>query len=157
SLRGQMSHLSRGFIVLVASFVMALHVAGAEQPLAGSTGIVYNKTAPDAAELARFYAQKRGIASDHSVGLTCFVAEEISRDEYNATIANRLREIFKAKQWWTVRETEDHHEALMATSIRFVALVRGMPLKIRAVPEPYPGDKRGGGPIENRDEASVDS
>src|ERR1700720_1570642 len=85
----------------------------AEQPFAASTVVVYNKTAPDAPELARFYAQKRGIASDHIIGLTCSLAEEISRDEYDATIANRLREIFKAKNWWTLRETEDHHEAVM--------------------------------------------
>ena len=129
----------------------------AEQPFAASTVVVYNKTAPDAVELARFYAQKRGIASDHIVGLTCSLAEEISRDEYNSTIANRLREIFKAKQWWTMRETEDHHEAVMSTSIRFVALIRGMPLKIRAEIDPYPGDLRGGGPIEDRNESSVDS
>lgn len=45
----------------------------------------------------------------------------------------------------------------MASSIRFVALIRGIPLKIRAVPTPYPGDKVGGGPIESRNEASVDS
>lgn len=130
---------------------------GADQPLAASTIVIYNKTAPDGADLARFYAQKRGIPNDHIVGLTCSLAEEISRDEYDATIANRLREIFKAKKWWTTRETEDHEEAVMATSIRFVALIKGMPLKIRSLPTSYPGDKVGAGPIENRNEASVDS
>ena len=43
----------------------------AEQPLAASTIVVYNKAALDSPELARFYAQHRGIASDHIVGLTC--------------------------------------------------------------------------------------
>jgi uncharacterized protein (TIGR03790 family) len=151
------SQLTRFFVALIGSFVIAQHAAAAETPLSAMTVVVYNKTAPDAAELARFYAQKRGIASDHIVGLTCSLAEEISRDEYDATIANRLREIFKAKQWWDMRETEDHQEAVMTTSIRFVALIKGMPLKIRAALEPYPGDRRGGGPIEDRNEASVDS
>jgi uncharacterized protein (TIGR03790 family) len=132
-------------------------VRAAEQPLTALTVIVYNKTASDGAELARFYAQKRGIAPDHIVGLTCSLAEEISRDEYDATIANRLREIFKAKKWWITRETEDHQEAVTATSIRFVALIKGMPLRVKAALEPYPGDVRGGGPIEDRNEASVDS
>ena len=45
----------------------------------------------------------------------------------------------------------------MTTSIRFVALIRGIPLKIRPVSEPYPGDQRGGGPIQDRNESSVDS
>jgi uncharacterized protein (TIGR03790 family) len=151
------SQLAHSLISLMACVLGAAQTAGSEQPLAGATVIVYNKTAPDAAELARFYAQKRGIATDHIVGLTCSLAEEISRDEYDSTIANRLREIFKTKQWWTMRDTEDHHEAVMATSIRFVALIKGMPLKIRAALEPYPGDKRGGGPIEDRNESSVDS
>jgi len=142
---------------LLLLLLLAPAARAAEQPLAAATVVVYNKTAPDAADLARFYAQKRGIPTDHIVGLTCSLTEEISRDEYDATIANRLREIFKAKKWWTVRETEDHREAVLATSIRFVALIRGIPLKIRAVPTPYPGDKPGGGPIENHNEASVDS
>src|SRR5689334_16044055 len=129
----------------------------ADQPLAASTVVVYNKTASDGAELARFYAQKRGIASDHIIGLTCSLAEEITREEYDATIANRLREIFQAKHRGTMRETEDHEQAVMVTSVRFVALIKGMPLKIRALNAPYPGDKAGGGPIDNRNEASVDS
>ena len=144
------------FVLLLLLFLPCV-MRGAEQSLPALTVVVYNKTAPDAAELAKFYAQKRGIAPDHIVGLTCSLAEEISRDEYDSTIANRLREIFKANKWWTVRETEDHHEAVMATSIRFVALIRGMPLKIHLVMEPYPGDQRGGGPINDRNECSVDS
>jgi len=144
-------------MALIAALLASTQSLAAEQPLAASTVVVYNKTAPDATESARYYAQKRGIASDHIVGLTCSLAEEISRDEYDATIANRLREIFKAKNWWTMRETEGHHEAVMATSIRLVAMIKGMPLKIRAALEPYPGDVRGGGPIDDRNEASVDS
>ena len=152
----RLMRLRRSWLLLVL-FLLLGAVARSEESLAASTVVVYNKTAPDAPELAKFYAQKRGIPADHIVGLTCSLAEEISRDEYDSTIANRLREIFKAKHWWNTRETEDHQEAVMTTSIRFVALIRGMPLKIRAALEPYPGDKRGGGPIEDRNEASVDS
>ena len=142
---------------MIAIFLIAVQSGRAEQSLPALTVVVYNKTAPEAADLAKFYAQKRGIPPDHIVGLTCSLAEEISRDEYDSTIANRLKETFKAKQWWKVRETDDHREVLTATSIRFVALIRGMPLKIRAALEPYPGDRRGGGPIEDRNESSVDS
>jgi uncharacterized protein (TIGR03790 family) len=151
------SQLWCAFVVLIASFLASSAAAAGDQSFVTSTVVVYNKTAPEAAELARFYAQKRGIASDHIVGLTCSLAEEISRDEYDATIANRLREIFKAKHWWNMRETGDHREAVMTTSIRFIALIRGMPLKIRSALEPYPGDRRGGGPVDDRNEASVDS
>ncbi|MEP6936548.1 MAG: TIGR03790 family protein, partial [Chthoniobacterales bacterium] len=44
-----------------------------------------------------------------------------------------------------------------ATSIRFVALMKGIPLKIRAVSAPYPGDVPSAGPVSTRTEASVDS
>ena len=44
----------------------------------------------------------------------------------------------------------------MANSIRFVALIKGMPLKIRGAAD-YPGDQTGPGPVANRNEASVDS
>ena len=67
--------------------------ARAEQPLAESTIVVYNKTASDSTELAKFYAQQRGIAPDHLVGLTCSTEEEISREEYETNIAEPLREI----------------------------------------------------------------
>src|SRR5438309_9755987 len=59
----------------------------AEQPLADSTIVIYNKAIPESADLAKFYAQQRRIARDHLVGLDCSVEEEISREEYDTTIA----------------------------------------------------------------------
>ena len=142
------------FLLLLLSLAL---VARAEQPLAASTIVVYNKFADDSAELARFYAKQRGIASDHIVGLSCSNSEEISREEYDANIADPLREAFKEHGWWMLRETAEHETAVMATSIRFVALMKGMPLKIKGYGDGYAGDVRGGGMIDSRDEASVDS
>ena len=129
----------------------------AEQPLAESTIVVYNKTASDSIELAKFYAQQRGIARDHLVGLTCSTEEEISREEYEANIAEPLRQIFKDRHWWTLRETAEHKETVTTSSIHFVAVIKGVPLKIRATAAPYPGDEPGSGPVASRNEASVDS
>ena len=143
-----------------ATLTVGLSLVGAvraEQPLAASTIVVYNKTVPESAELARFYAQQRGIARDHLVGLSSSSEEEISRDDYEATIAGPLREVFKKRHWWTLRETSQKREAVRASSIHFVAVIKGVPLKIRATTAPYPGDEPGGGPINNRNEASVDS
>src|SRR5262249_60112231 len=117
------------FVLLIVLLVAAN--SRAEQPVAASTVIVYNKAADDSAELARFYAKQRGIASDHIVGLNCSNSEEISREEYDASIADPLREAFKEHGWWMLRETADHETAVMATSIRFVALMKGMPLKVK--------------------------
>src|SRR5947209_19856899 len=150
-----MSH-HRSFLALLVVFTVVIQVR-AEQPLATSTIVVYNKSAPDSPELARFYAKQRGIVSDHIIGVTCSVDEEITREEYDGKIAEPLREAFKSRKWWTIRETAEHLDAVLSTSIRFVALIKGMPLKIKPTAVPYPGDESAGGPIDGRNEASVDS
>ena len=139
--------------------IVAVLICGtlrAEPPLAPATIIVFNSNDRDSAELAKFYAQKRGIARDHVIGLKCSREEEISREEYDRTIAEPLREIFTERKWWTVREAGDAPKGVSGNTIRFVALIRGMPLKIRPA-EAYEGDKVGTGPIGNRNDASVDS
>jgi uncharacterized protein (TIGR03790 family) len=143
---------------LVLGIVLMLVIdLRAEQPLAASTIVVYNKAALDSPELARFYAQHCGIASDHIVGLTCSTDEEITREESDANIAGPLREAFKTRKWRTVRETSEQQTAVMTTSIRFVAVIKGVPLKIKPREGPYPGDQSAGGPVSSRNEASVDS
>jgi uncharacterized protein (TIGR03790 family) len=148
--------LARTFVAVAGLFLVWEHNAFAEQPLAASTIVVYNKAAGDSAELARFYAKQRGIASDHVVGVSCSNSEEISRDEYDAYIADPLREVFKQRGWWTWHETPEHEISVTATSIRFVAVMKGMPLKIKQVEGAYAGDKGGEGPV-TQNAASVDS
>ena len=128
----------------------------AAAPLQPATIVVFNKDIPESVELAKFYAQKRGIARDHLVGLACSKEEEISREEYDATIAEPLRKIFRDRKWWTLREAADASLSVRANSIRFVALIKGMPLKIRPATN-YLGDQPGAGPLGNRNDASVDS
>jgi uncharacterized protein (TIGR03790 family) len=139
---------------LLFLFLLVLGVR-ADAPLTDATIVIYNKAVPDSVQLAKFYAEQRGIARDHLIGLTCSTEEEISREEYDATIAAPLRAIFKERQWWRLRETEEHSVA--SNSIHFVALMKGMPLKVRAITAPYAGDQPGPGPILDRTEASVDS
>ena len=140
-------------VLLVLDFAVAVQ---AEEPLAPATIVVFNSAVSESAQLAKFYAQKRGIARDHLVGLDCSREEEISREDYNRTIAEPLRAIFKKKRWWTLRESDDGSPTVASSSIRFVALIKGIPLKIRPA-EKYPGDQKGGGPVYSRNEASVDS
>ncbi|MDP9253356.1 MAG: TIGR03790 family protein [Verrucomicrobiota bacterium] len=130
--------------------------ARAEEPLATSTLVVFNSDIPESAALAKFYAQKRGIARDHLIGLACPKEEEISREEYDNTIAEPLRAMFATKHWWALRDEEQPERGLDTNSIRFVALIKGMPLKIRGATA-YPGDKANDTPTGGRNEASVDS
>src|SRR6476660_722413 len=145
--------LRRLFFSFLGLFATA---AFAEKPLAPATIVVFNQDIPESVELARFYAQKRGIARDHLVGLSVSKTEEISRLEYDTMIRDPLREVFKERTWWAVNESRGHPVGVTNTSIRFVAMVKGMPLKIRAATA-YAGDKPGAGPIGDRNDASVDS
>ena len=143
--------------LLVFFFVGSVAVpALAEKPLAPATIVVFNKDVPESVELAKFYAQKRDIARDHLVGLSISKTEEIGRDEYDTMIRDPLRAIFKERGWWTLNESRGGPVTLASNSIRFVAVIKGVPLKIRAAAD-YPGDKPGGPPIGNRNDASVDS
>ena len=146
---------ARFALVLSALFSALVH-ASAEKPLAPATIVVFNKDVPESVELAKFYAEKRGIARNHLVALSCSKTEEISRDEYDTMIRDPLRAVFKEREWWTVSEPRDGHISVTNNSIRFVAVIKGVPLKIRAVSN-YPGDKPTGPPLGNRNDASVDS
>ena len=121
------------------------------------TVVVFNETDRDSVELAHYYAEKRGIPKDQVIGLKCSKAEEISRDEYDHTIAEPLRQIFTAKGWWKLREPNNPLGPVESNKIRFVALIRGIPLKIAPAPG-YPGDKVViPGPAGGTNAAAVDS
>lgn len=123
---------------------------------AAATLVVYNRAEPRAEELARYYAQKRQIADDHLLGLDCPTAEEISRGDYDRTIAAPLRLAFDLRGWWRLNAS-GANIAVEENSIRFIALIRGIPLKIAATAN-YEGDRpTGPPPINTRNEAAVDS
>jgi uncharacterized protein (TIGR03790 family) len=141
---------------IILIFVCA-SLAFAEKPLVPATIVVFNADIPESVELARFYAQQRGIARDHLVGLSVSKTEEISRDEYDTMIRDPLRKIFSERDWWTMEKGKGAEPGRVITSsIRFVAVMKGIPLKIRPAND-YPGDKSVPGPIGGRNDASVDS
>ncbi len=124
---------------------------------AAATLVVFNENDPDSAELAKFYAEKRGIPKDQVLGLRCSKTEEITRAEFDVTLAEPLRRAFTSNFWWKLREPESPLGPVEWNRIRYVALMRGIPLKISATTS-YPGDKPSGPPpISQHNEASVDS
>ena len=82
---------------LFLSGILISQIDGAEAPLAQSTIVVYNQSDKESTALAKFYTQQRGIARDHLVGLDCATDEDVSRDDYEATIAQPLRDAFKER------------------------------------------------------------
>lgn len=130
--------------------------ARAADDLAKATILVYNRAAPEAAGLARFYAEQRHLPNDHLVGLECSTEEEISREEYDGTVAEPLRKIFFERKWWTQHEDASGRPMVGSSQIHFVALIRGMPLKIRATAL-YRGDHAESNLVGSLNQASVDS
>ena len=129
----------------------------ADTSLSQMTVVAYNKAEPISEALAKLYAQARGIPADQLVGLDCSIDEDVSRDDFEATIAQPLRDEFKNHKWWTFHTDAEGKDQITGTSIRFLALIRGVPLKIRPSAQTNPGDQGGTGPINSHNEASVDS
>jgi uncharacterized protein (TIGR03790 family) len=147
------------FIALLISGGL-VPVSSAEEfidPDATATLVVFNKRDPVSADLANFYAGTRKIPKEQVVGLDCSGEEVISREEYDQKIAEPLREIFSERGWWEIKEISGRR-LVVRNKIRFVALIRGIPLKIGPATTPYEGDeKHGPEPIGNPNEACVDS
>ncbi len=130
--------------------------ARAAVDLSKATIVIYNRAAPESAALAGFYAAKRHIPDDQLVGLECSTEEEISRQEYDETIAAPLRKIFLERKWWNQHEDASGRQVVSSNQIDFVALIRGMPLKIRASAG-YPGDHQESNLLGSINQASLDS
>ncbi len=126
--------------------------------LAAQTVVLYNENDLDSVALAGFYQEKRDIPVLNLVGVKVPPGEEISRDDYDRTIAEPLRKIFVQRGWWRVRKDDDPAGRVLETKIRFVAVMRGIPLKIKSC-GPYEGDVPDGEPeaIFIRNECALDS
>jgi len=124
---------------------------------ASATLVVYNVNDPDAKGLADFYCSARMIDPSREIPLSTPVAEEISRSDYDTTLAQPLRDEFVKRGYWVLSGGPENHPAVTWTQIRYVVLIRGIPLKIMPC-SAYPGDSKiQPDPIGGRNEASVDS
>lgn len=126
-------------------------------PESAATVVVFNENDADSRALAKYYATRRGIAADHVIGVKCTTEEDISRGDYDRDIGAPLRKIFEERGWWKLRADDSPAGRVEQSSIHFLALIRGVPLRIGAVVN-YEGDKPAGPPaVAARNEASVDS
>lgn len=122
--------------------------------------VIYNGNDPLSRDLANFYAEQRHIPAERVVALQCPLEEEISRQQYDETIAGPLRALFDARGWWDRSADKPDAEpssTVTANRIRFLVLIRGMPLRIHQT-DHYPGDFSNlPSPIRDANGASVDS
>jgi uncharacterized protein (TIGR03790 family) len=127
-----------------------------------STLVLYNANVADSVELAKFYAEARGIPRENLVALKCPAKETISRSEYRDTIEGPLRAMFDLKNWWTIDRTQQGQMAV-ENKMRIIAIIYGMPLRIAGVQLPPVTDPKTGKPVAqkapagNEGAASVDS
>src|ERR1700741_5333178 len=127
------------WLPLLCVLVIARGVLGAED-LSNATLVVYNPNYPDSKSLAEHYAARRGIPKDRLTALPASNDEEIDRYEYDRAIAEPLRKYFQEAQLWTVGQTGE--QRVTANKVRYIVLIRGIPLKIRFQAY-YPGDSPG--------------
>ena len=152
----------KGFLFFFASLrlcvsflCLAASAFAAPSPEALSTVVVFNERDPASIDLAGYYAERRGIPWDHLVGLSCSNDESVSREAYDTTIAGPLRQAFLSHGWWKT-EADITSARVVESQIRYVVLMRGVPLKI-APAASYPGDKPVSAAALNHNEAAVDS
>lgn len=126
--------------------------------LSGETVVVYNSDYPQSHELAQYYAKKRGIPTDHLIGLECPIDDSMSRQQYNQMIRKPLFEAFVRRGWWKLNQKEVKDQqtgkdvstmVVEESSVRVIALMRGIPFQIRRDRQNPQNSKE--------DEASVDS
>lgn len=159
-----------GLILLTATVFLSCAVQ-AQRPGIGLTSlpadnpaacavVVYNKNDPNSRDLAVYYAEKRGIDWEHVFALDCPNREDITRAEYDTTIAAPLRAWFDERHWWARtpdRPGIEPSSKVLSNRIRFLVLMRGVPLRIQPVAN-YPGDfSQEPSPLKEQNAACVDS
>ena len=146
-------------VAALALLAIGADLMGASGREANATVVVFNRNDPDSKSLAQYYAGRRNIPSAQVVGLDCPASEEITRADYDVSIAGPLRSMFVKKGWWTMGRDARGERKVTATKIRFLAIMRGVPLKISPDPTIPAATFLPGLPdlIASRNDAAVDS
>lgn len=140
------------FSLLLLAVSLVCGTVRAASPEAKATVVIYNSADPSSVSLAKYYAQRREIPDSQLLGLALPATEEISRAEFRSSIADPVRNAFVRNGWWTMGGNR-----VVQTKVRFVALIRGVPLKVRSEGATVVPRTDQPPEIGKRDEASVDS
>ncbi len=129
----------RPAILVAAAFVFALAVNSGAAPSGEEVVVIYNKKVPASEDVARHYAEVRHVPKEQVIGFKLSAAEEISRAEYEDSLAKPLaHELESRKLWrmgtqhWPITNGNDLREVRVPveSKIRYVVLCYGVPLKI---------------------------
>lgn len=154
--RASLAGLCHGLAALFMLSASAQAQAPEEWDAVAETAVVFNPDYPGSAELAAYYAEKRGISKERIIGLRCVQTDSMSRAEFDEQLRLPLLRVFQDKGWWNVppplpgTQVPGKDSLLeMKTGVRVLVLMRGVPFQIRRkVENPKQSEE---------DEASVDS
>lgn len=150
---GAVGHASAMRIFL---FLLAALPAFSAAPDPASVAILFNKSIPESAKLAETYRAARNIPAANLIGLDLPKSDDIDRAEYDAKILKPLRQEFEDRAWWKLGKNQEGLTLPVENRIRFLAIVRGVPLRIRnSAAQPPATDLAK--PFVGHNEASVDS
>ncbi|MDZ4816436.1 MAG: TIGR03790 family protein [Verrucomicrobiota bacterium] len=121
-----------GFFCLAGYFSWPGSTALAH-PLSDQVAVIYNVNDPDSKKIARFYANMREIPNNQIIGLDCSLLEIISRGDYEKTIRDPIKKIFDQLGFYSTRPALIQIAA-RTQKIRYIVLIRGIPLKIAEDP-----------------------
>jgi uncharacterized protein (TIGR03790 family) len=128
-----------------------------------SVAILYNSAVPESRKLAELYCDLRGIPAENLVALDMPTTSDISREEYEKWILKPLRAEFESRSWWKRQMDGGGVTLPVVNRIRILVTMRGVPLRIKAIPKPAPKPGEPApvvdpqNPVAGRDEAAVDS
>lgn len=157
--------MNRVWLIAWVGFVLVGEFATADPARdAAATLVLYNRNDAGSRDLAKYYAEKRGIPFSQVLGLNTPAEEEITRDQYLVHIAAPVRSAFEKNKWWRIRRDSNGDRVVSESKMRFAAIIKGVPMKIKRDGRPatsaIEGEIPAGSPMEKlikHNEASVDS
>ncbi|MEO8617461.1 MAG: TIGR03790 family protein [Luteolibacter sp.] len=153
------------FVALVWLGLVGFPAFVCAAPTPESVAILYNSTLPESKQLAEIYREARGIPIENMIALDMPQKADVSREEFNHTILQPLRNQFEHRSWWKREKDREGLLLPVVNKIRVIVLMRGVPLRIQQTPIPpappaapnTPPPPPPLDPIQGHDEASVDS
>ena len=111
--------------------------------------VVFNSKLDGSEEIARYYAEKRGLSDDQLIGLACTPNESVSRQEFIEFIQKPLIKKLVDRGWWKIKKTGrgPNDWSVAESRLNYLVLCHGIPLKIDEQPaeqmaEPVPAGAR---------------
>lgn len=142
--------------------LILLLLVGCRQPLAAaiapeSVAVLYNSAVPESRKLADVYRIARGIPVENLIALEMPISADISREEYDKSIRKPLRREFQSRSWWRLKADGGGVTLPSVNRIRVLVTMRGVPLRIKAMPKAAGATSISKDVTVGHDEASVDS